>query len=91
MELHFEKTSYRVKKRIFATNAVGSGLFCLKLTPTDQDVMGTFDPKAIYPVPNKWGWQGWTMVAVEQLPEEMGIELLRLAYENVSGGRKTKK
>ncbi len=61
-EPHFEKTSYRVKKKIFATYDEKRHRVCVKLSGADQDVFSMIYKSAIYPVPNKWGKQGWTFI-----------------------------
>ncbi|MBC6489542.1 MmcQ/YjbR family DNA-binding protein [Flavihumibacter stibioxidans] len=60
-ELHFEKTSFRVKKKIFATYDTKNKRACIKLSEIDQDVFSSADRAVIYPVNNKWGKQGWTI------------------------------
>ncbi len=57
---HFEKTSFRVNKKIFATLDIKNMRACLLLSPIDQSVFSTFDKSVIYPVPNKWGLKGAT-------------------------------
>jgi predicted DNA-binding protein (MmcQ/YjbR family) len=54
---HFERASFRVAKKIFATLDEKSKLACMKLSEADQDVFSSYDNAAIYPVPNKWGKQ----------------------------------
>ena len=79
-EPHFEKTSFRVSKKIFATAVPEHGRATVKLSPADQDIFCTFDNTVIYPVPNKWGKQGWTHVNLQTVKEEMLTELLKAAY-----------
>ncbi|MGC1240064.1 MAG: MmcQ/YjbR family DNA-binding protein, partial [Chryseosolibacter sp.] len=58
---HFERIAFKVTgKRIFATLHEESATANLKLSPVDQSVFSDFGKKAVYPVPNKWGLQGWT-------------------------------
>ena len=85
IEPHFDKISFRIKKKIFATLDEKKNLACLKLSKSDQEVFSSFDPTLIYPVPNKWGAQGWTFVDVEKTPENMLIEALTAAYCEISG------
>lgn len=59
---HFEKTSFRIRKKIFATYDAKKDRATLKLSEIDQDVFSAADRSVIYPVPNKWGRQGWTFV-----------------------------
>jgi predicted DNA-binding protein (MmcQ/YjbR family) len=81
---HFEKTSFRVKKKIFATHATDSQLVCVKLSEVDQSVFCAFDKTIIYPVNNKWGKQGWTLVELKKVPKEMLVDILTTAYNQVS-------
>ena len=50
---HFERTSFRVNKKIFATMLEKDNLAVLMLSPVDQSVFCTFDKTMMYPVPNK--------------------------------------
>lgn len=81
---HFEKTSYRVKKKIFATHAPDSHIVCVKLSEIDQSVFCAFDKTIIYPVDNKWGKQGWTLVDLKKIRKEMLVDVLTTAYKEVS-------
>lgn len=84
-EPHFEKTSYRIKKKIFATLDSKSSLVCVKLNAIDQASFCSFDKETIYPVPNKWGQQGWTLINLEKVLEETLLDALETAYKNVGG------
>lgn len=77
---HFEKHLFRVKKKIFATLDPGNHQACLKLSAVDQSVFSGFDPAIIYPVPNKWGSQGWTLIDLTKVPAEMLVDALTTAY-----------
>ncbi|MCE3295767.1 MAG: hypothetical protein K0R65_1481 [Crocinitomicaceae bacterium] len=79
-EPHFEKTSFRVRKKIFLTLDVEKRLACLKFSEVDQSVFVTLDPAVIYPVPNKWGKQGWTLVRIEKVQPDLFREALRTSY-----------
>ncbi|MGV3632554.1 MAG: MmcQ/YjbR family DNA-binding protein [Bacteroidota bacterium] len=79
-EPHFEKTSFRVRKKIFATLDPEKQIACLKFTEVDQGVFITLDPEAIYPVPNKWGKRGWTLIRLEKVQQDLFQEALRTAY-----------
>lgn len=83
-EPHFEKTSFRVKKKIIVTYDQQTGLACFRFTETDQYVFGTIDRTAIYPVPNKWGLQGWTRVHLDKITDDLLADLLRTAYCTVA-------
>lgn len=77
---HFEKTSYRVCGEIFATLSEKDHRVTLKLSIADQDVFALFDKTAIYPVPNKWGKQGWTYVEIEKVKIGILRDMLKAAY-----------
>ena len=81
---HFEKSSFRVKKRIFATLDEISHRACLKLSETDQSTFCCFDKTIIFPVPNKWGKQGWTYVELSQVKKEMLKDALQTAYNQIA-------
>ena len=79
-EPHFEKTSFRVKKKIFATYDEVKKRACIKLSEIDQDVFSAFDKSIIFPVDNKWGKQGWTLVEMTTVGEELFVDALTTAY-----------
>ena len=81
---HFEKTSFRIKKKIFATLDLKKNHATLKLSEADQDIFSLVDKNAIYPVPNKWGQQGWTVFELEKTQEELMQDALEKAYNEVS-------
>jgi predicted DNA-binding protein (MmcQ/YjbR family) len=83
-EPHFEKVSFRVKKKIFASYDATNNRACLKLSETDQDLFSLHDRTIIYPVPNKWGKQGWTFIALERVNAETCLDALKSAYNTVA-------
>ena len=83
-EPHFEKTSFRVKKKIFATCDQTKNRATLKLSVTDQDLFSLQNKEAVYPVPNKWGAQGWTQVDLDQVHPEILKDALRAAFVEVA-------
>ena len=87
---HFEKHSYRVGKKIFATLDEDKQQACLKLSAAEQDIFSAFDKTIIYPVPNKWGQQGWTFVNLSLVKENLLSEILKTAYHTVAIIKKKK-
>jgi hypothetical protein len=81
---HFEKTSFRVNKKIFATAVPEHNRATVKLSVMDQDIFSAFDNTVIYPVPNKWGKQGWTHINLLAVREDMLTEILKTAYCEVA-------
>lgn len=81
---HFEKTSFRVKKKIFATYDVNNNRACIKLSEIDQDVFSAIDRTIIYPVDNKWGQQGWTLIEMNKVDKKVFVDALTSAYCEVA-------
>lgn len=79
-EPHFEKISFRVKKKIFATYDGVTKRACIKLSEIDQDVFSAVDSTIIFPVDNKWGKQGWTLIEMNKIKKELFIDALTTAY-----------
>lgn len=86
-EAHFEKTSFRVKKKIFATYDDKLKRACIKLSELDQDVFCSGDNTTIYPVDNKWGKQGWTMIEMKKVQKDLFTDALVTAYCTVAPKR----
>ena len=81
---HFDRLAFKVTgKRIFATLHEESATANLKLTPVDQSVFSDFGKKAVYPVPNKWGLQGWTTFELKKIPKGLMVDALDTAYQEV--------
>ncbi|PJJ10125.1 YjbR protein [Flavobacterium sp. 1] len=79
-EPHFEKISFRVKKKIFATYDDKLKRACIKLSEIDQDVFSAADKTIIYPLDNKWGKQGWTLIEMEKVHNDLFADALTTAY-----------
>jgi hypothetical protein len=88
---HFEKTSFRIKNKIFATLDIPLQRACLKLSIIDQSVFSAIDAKLIYPVDNKWGKQGWTFVELKTVNKHILKDILSKAYHTVAGKTGTAK
>lgn len=80
---HFDRRAFKVKgRRIFATLHEATGTANIKLNPVDQSVFSDYG-EAVYPVPNKWGKQGWTTFELNRLPAELIADALETAYREV--------
>ena len=77
---HFEKSSFRVKNKIFATLDTEAKRACLKLSLVDQSVFCSIDKDIIYPVDNKWGKQGWTLIELGKIRKSILKEALAKSY-----------
>ena len=83
-EPHFELTSFRVNKKIFATLNIEKKMVCLMLNELDQSVFITFDLSIIYPVPNKWGKKGATYVDLVKVSKSILKDGLAHAYQKAT-------
>lgn len=83
-EPHFGKTSFRVKKKIFATYDEKNNRACIKLSEIDQNVFSSAGNTVIFPLDNKWGKQGWTIVEMGKVHKNLFIDALTTAYCEVA-------
>jgi len=82
---HFDRTAFKVTgKRSYATLHEPSHTCNIKLSPVDQSVFSDYGEN-VYPVPNKWGDQGWTTFELETLPAKFVEHALESAYNEVVG------
>src|SRR6187455_712246 len=77
---HFEIPSYRVKKKIFLTHNQKENRVCVRLSSIDQDVFCTSNKEIIYPVPNKWGKFGWTLINLKKVKKEIFKDAVTCSY-----------
>ena len=81
---HFEKPSYRIHQRIFATLDEKNYRATLKLSEVDQSVFCSIDPSIIYPVKGTWGKQGWTIIELNKIPKSLLTDAISAAYKTTS-------
>jgi hypothetical protein len=87
---HFDRAAFKVSgKRIFATMHEKDKTANLKLTEVDQSVFCSYDKGLIFPVPNKWGLQGWTTFDLK-VPKEIMLDALNTAFQDVIKTKKKK-
>jgi hypothetical protein len=75
-------------KKIFATFDEKNNRTVLKLNEIDQSVFCASSEMIFYPIPNKWGKQGWTIVELSKVRPEMFEDALIRSYENVISKKK---
>ena len=73
-----------MKKKIFATYDDKLKRACIKLSEIDQDVFSAADRDSIFPVDNKWGKQGWTLIEMKKVRKDIFIDALTTAYCEVA-------
>ena len=81
---HFVKTSFRVRKKIFATLNKEKMNLVVKLPILDQSVFCDMMSEIVQPVAGGWGKKGWTSVDFETIPHEGLKDLLTTAYKEVA-------
>ena len=81
---HFEKTSFRIKKKIFATFDEKKNHAVVKLSLIDQSVFADSNKEVIYPLANKWGKQGWTIIELKKVKKTVFKDALTTAYCEVA-------
>ncbi|KIC90389.1 MmcQ/YjbR family DNA-binding protein [Flavihumibacter sp. ZG627] len=82
---HFEKTSFRLKKKIYATMDEKMQVVTIKLNEIDQSIFVAIDKVMIYRVPNKWGLKGWTIIDLKKVNMELLEEALGKAWQTLKG------
>lgn len=80
---HFEKISFRIKKKIFATYDEKHNRVTVKLSEIDQSNFSSLS-SSIYPVNNKWGKQGWTFIELSQVNPDLLSKVLTARYCEVA-------
>jgi hypothetical protein len=82
---HFGRPAFKVKgKTTFATLWPAERRMMVKLSLIDQSVFNSFDPTIFYPVPNKWGLQGATLVELSKVRLDMLHDAITTAWETAS-------
>lgn len=86
---HFDRAAFKVTgKRIFTTLHTKTETVNVLLSVSEQQAFCAFDVTAIYPVPNKFGLQGWTTFELNKIELELISEALRSAYGEVINSKK---
>ncbi len=86
---HFEKASFRINNKIFATLDVVNERACVKLNENDQSVFCTINKAIIYAVNNKWGKQGWTLIELKNVRKTILKDALSKSYLEATTKKKT--
>ncbi len=81
---HFEKLSYRVNKKIFATLDTLNNIAVLRLTPVDQGEFCERDEMSTYPARGQWGKVGYTCFELNKLKRELALSAVTRSYCNVA-------
>lgn len=88
---HFDKPSFRVKDKIFATYWEKEDRAMLLLSRIDQSAFCSFGKNIFFPVPNAWGKQGATLVELKKVRKDMFKDAVKTAYEFIAAKHKSAK
>ena len=88
---HFDRASFRVNKRIFATMDEKKKIAVLMFSPLEQSVFCAFDKNIIYPVPGGWGRQGATIFELGRVKKAMLKDALDVVYNEILNKKTAKK
>lgn len=82
---HFGRPAFKRKgKRTFATLWPSENRMMVKLSLIDQSVFNSFDASIFYPVPNKWGPKGATLIELSKVRPNMLGDAIKAAWETAS-------
>ena len=87
---HFNKASFRVQEKIFATLDSVKKSASLKFTEIDQSVYCQVRPAISMPATGAWGKQGWTVFDLTKVTKPILAEALEKAYLHVAPKAKPK-
>lgn len=87
---HFDRTSFRVNKRIFATLDEQKKIAVLMFSPLEQSVFCAFDKNIIYSVPGGWGKQGATIFELSKIKKAMLKDALQVVFTEVLNKKRNK-
>lgn len=88
---HFNRASFRINKRIFATLIENDKIAVLMFSPLQQSVFCAFDKTIIYPVPGGWGRQGSTIFELRTIKKAMMQDALTVVYNEILNKSSKKK
>ena len=81
---HFDKISFRIKKKIFATLDAKTNRLVVKLSVVDQSVFCGYDLAVIHPATGAWGKQGWTVIELPKIRKTICLDAIKTSYQTVS-------
>jgi len=84
---HFDRASFRVRGKIFATLHPNGEWVMLKLPVEVKEAVIQADPQAHVPLPGAWERSGSTQLEIRRMDEEKLADLVRLAWRGVAPKR----
>lgn len=80
---HFDKSSFRFRKKIFATLRETENTAMIRLPLADQSVFCSYDKLMFWPVAGTWGKQGYTFVDLKRVKKQVLTEVLIIAWQHI--------
>ncbi|MBM9592146.1 MmcQ/YjbR family DNA-binding protein [Leptospira sp. 201903075] len=77
---HFEKTSFRIKNKIFATVDRENHIATFKFSKDDQEFFSSASNGSVYAIDNRWGQKGWTHVELKSIDKSIFKDMMQIAY-----------
>ena len=87
---HFDKASFRIREKIFATLDIVNKKASMKLTESEQSIYCLIRPSIAIPATGAWGKQGWTVFDLKKVPMNIIKEAMGKSYLNVAPNIKAK-
>jgi hypothetical protein len=81
---HFDKTSFRVRGKIFSTLTADGAQVMVKLPLEIKAAVEQAHPDAFVPLPGVWGRSGGTLLVIAAMKDDKLADLLRLAWRQVA-------
>jgi hypothetical protein len=78
---HFDRLAFRTPRKIFATMSASAGDLNLMLDPDLRDFYCEQAPRALTPVPGRWGHRGATRCDLRYVDEATLRSALQAAYQ----------
>lgn len=88
MAPHFDRLAFRKNKKIFASLHPATLVGMVKLTPEQQSVYLQLPGEIFYQALGAWGKSGCTLFNLKHVNTALTKELLQLAWENITTGKK---
>ena len=85
---HFDRASFSINKKIFATLDEKKKIAVLMFSPLEQSVFCAFDKTIIYPVPGGWGLKGATIFEMQKMKKAMMHDALQVVYNEMLNKKK---
>jgi hypothetical protein len=86
-EPHFDRPSFRLRGKIFATLPPGREMVVLRLPDFVKESLSQSDPDAYVALPGGRDRGGWTQLAIGRMDAEKLADLVRLAWRGVAPKR----